>query len=137
MSMLLYNDKTKNDVLINLVSEVYGVSPVGKKKLLNVGAAFDTETTSFIDAQDGEESALVYVWMFGIGQTVVYGRYLDDFHDMIVTLNSYFSKEKVKLIVYVHNLKYDFQFIKKYFQWSKIFTKSNRDIISYSPSLTR
>lgn len=129
MSMLLYNDETKNDVLTNLISEVYGVSTVGNKKLLNIGAAFDTETTSFIDEQDGEESAIVYVWMFGIRNTVVYGRELDDFADMINILNNYFKSEDVKLVVYVHNLKYDFQFIKRYFYWSKIFTKSKRDIL--------
>lgn len=92
-----------------------------KRKVLEVASAFDTETTSFIDSFQGDEVGLVYIWQFGIGQTVVYGRYLDDFVDLINTLNSYLIPLKSKLIVYCHNYKYDFGFIWKLFHWDDAF----------------
>jgi len=92
-----------------------------KRKVLEVASAFDTETTSFIDSNQSDEVGLVYIWQFGIGQTVVYGRYLDDFVDLINTLNAYLIPLKSKLIVYCHNYKYDFAFIWKLFHWDDVF----------------
>lgn len=92
-----------------------------KRKVLEVASAFDTETTSFIDSTHSDEVGIVYIWQFGIGQTVVYGRYLDDFVDLIDTLNQYLVTIKAKLIVYCHNYKYDFGFIWRLFHWDDAF----------------
>lgn len=99
----------------------------GKKRYLNVASAFDTETTSFIDSQDKEETALCYIWMFGIGDTVVYGRELDEFVDLINKLNNFLETKETTLITYVHFLKFDFSFIKRLFNWNVVFSKKNRD----------
>lgn len=101
--------------------------PVGKKRILNIPASFDTEVTSFYDEGQGDEVALVYVWMFGIDDTVIYGRTLDEFHEFLYILNSYLVGSKVRLIVYIHNMKYDFQFIRTLFNWDKVFMKAKRN----------
>ena len=62
-----------------LISQILDRKVIGKKNVLNVAAAFDTEVSSFYDEVDGEKSAIVYVWMFGIESEVIYGRTLDDF----------------------------------------------------------
>ena len=112
-----------------LVGELLGKAAVTKRKVLNVAAAFDTEVSSFIDEVDGEKSAIVYVWMFGIEDVVVYGRELDEFVKLMEMLNSYLSRCEQRLIVYIHNYKYDFQFIKTFFEWDTVFAKSRRDIL--------
>lgn len=101
--------------------------PVGKKRILNVPAAFDTECTSFYEEGLGEEVAIMYVWMFGIDDTVIYGRTLDEFHEFLYILNSYLVGSNVRLIVYIHNMKYDFQFIRTLFNWDRVFMKARRN----------
>lgn len=112
-----------------LISQVLDAKTVSKKNILNIASAFDTEVSSFYDEYDGEKSALVYVWMFGIENEVVYGRTLDDFKIMCDILNSYLVGAERKLIVYIHNFKYDFQFIKTFFKWDEVFSKSRREIL--------
>lgn len=129
MPMMLFNKETADNVISELISATMHKDILGNKKIINEGAAFDTEVSSFIDEYDGLPSALVYVWMFGIGDVVVYGRELDDFVDMMKLLNFYLMREEMQLVVYIHNMKYDFQFIKKFFEWDKIFTKSKRDVL--------
>lgn len=112
-----------------LISQILDRVVIGKKNVLNVAAAFDTEVSSFYDEVDGEKSALVYVWMFGIESEVIYGRTLDDFKSMCDMLNSYLVGANQRLYVYIHNYKYDFQFIKTFFNWDEVFAKSRREIL--------
>lgn len=102
---------------------------VSKKRLLNIASAFDTETSSFIDDQTYEKSAYCYIWMFGIEDTVVYGRYLDEFAELVHLLDEFLKGMGVRLITYVHFLKFDFSFIKGYIQWDNVFLKKNRDVL--------
>lgn len=89
---------------------------------INLVSAFDIETSSFRDLE-GRKTAIMYIWQFGIENTeVIYGRTWEDFVRLIGNLANWFNTNfKRRLIIYVHNLGYEFQFIKKYFQWSKIF----------------
>lgn len=102
---------------------------VSRKRLLNIAAAFDTETSSFIDEQTYEKSAYCYIWMFGIEDTVIYGRYLDEFTELVQELNGFLEKQKATLVVYVHFLKFDFSFFKNYIPWDNVFLKKNRDVL--------
>lgn len=124
-SMIRYHsyDKKPLEALIRKIN----VAPVcGKKRVLNIPAAFDTEATSFYDEGQGDEVAICYVWMFGIGDTVVYGRTLDEFQEFLYILNSYLVGGNYRLIVYIHNMKYDFQFIRTLFDWDTVFMKAKR-----------
>lgn len=129
MAMLEFNMETEDSVISRLLSQIMFKPTVSKKNIINVAAAFDTEVSSFIDEQDGEPSALVYIWMFGIDNVVVYGRTLEGFQHLIEMLKYALRQEKRKLIVYIHNMKYDYQFIKKWFDWDKVFSKDKRDIM--------
>lgn len=130
MSMLrYYNDMPENDRLElfqNLLRKINCASINKKKRLLNVAASFDTEVCSFTDETDGLETALVYVWMFGIDTCVIYGRDIDEFQEFLYVLNRLLCQSNYKLIVYVHNFKYDFAFIRKLFQWDKVFMTKPR-----------
>lgn len=112
-----------------LIEECLIARPVSKKQILNVPASFDTETTSFIDDVTNEETSLCYIWMFGINETVVYGRTLDEFRELIKKVNDYLISVDNHLVVYVHFFKFDFSFIKFVLNWDKVFMKENRDVL--------
>ena len=98
-----------------------------KCEYLNIESAFDIETTSTI--YNGEKSAFMYVWMFGIGygKDVFYGRTWEEFVELCELLGSYFDlHENKRLITYVHNLGYEFQFMRKLFNWEGVFSINER-----------
>ena len=91
----------------------------------NVPCAFDIETTSFYE--NGEKRAIMYEWTLGINGAVVVGRTWEQFKnavDLIATTLE-LSKER-RLIIYVHNLAFEFQFMRKWFDWEKVFSVNDR-----------
>lgn len=110
------------DMICDKVKSVSKYTSKGKIKYLNVPISFDTETTSFIDSK-GEKAAIVYVWMLGICGLVIVGRTMDEW---IYTYNRLCENfrtcgNKRVIIIYVHNLEFDFQFIRKYHNFETVF----------------
>ena len=120
------------------------------KKILNVPMSFDIETSSFfidkktntaISIEEYEKrierdskyesetlkASLCYIWQFAIADTVFIGRSLNDFVAFTDRMNAILGD--VKIIVYVHNLSYEFQFIRKYFIWLEVFAIDNRKVL--------
>ena len=91
----------------------------------NVPAAFDIEVSSF--RSDEEKQACMYIWQFGILNWVTYGRTWEEFVDFIELLSTVLDlNEDRRLVVYVHNLAYEFQFMRRWFSWTKIFFLDER-----------
>lgn len=104
---------------------------VKKKKVtyLNLECGFDIETTSTL-LENSEKCAFMYEWTFGIGATgdnIVYGRTWEQFLQVCQQLHDTFdlSSEKV-LICYIHNFSFEFQFMRKYFNWVNVFSVDDR-----------
>lgn len=114
------------EALLCLRAELLMSETVGKDNVYNIPASFDTEASSFED-DDGNPVGLCYIWMFGIKDYVVYGRYLDEFVTLVSSLNEFMERQNTRLYVYVHFLKYDFSFIKKLFVWKEVFSRANRE----------
>lgn len=92
----------------------------------NCPASFDIETSSFYN-EDGEKRACMYIWQMGFNGTVVYGRTWEEWLDSLSTLVDYLGLDEThRLIIYVHNLGYEFQFIRKFFDWDKVFAIKQR-----------
>ena len=96
----------------------------------NIPCAFDIETTSFFQTfgkDEIEPLACMYIWQFGINGEIFVGRTWEEFLKFINELTVLLSLDKHKtLIVYVHNLAFEFQFIRKYFEWEKVFCLHER-----------
>lgn len=111
------------------------------EKLLNIPVAFDIETTSFYRDVEGEtytyeryiklggkqtkmeKCSVMYVWQFGINGYCIIGRTWDEFTFMMNQISLLLNLgEKRKMIVFVHNLSYEFQFIRGLFEWDKVFS---------------
>lgn len=97
-----------------------------KVTYLNIGAAFDIETTSMLI--NGEKFAFSYIWQFGIGlDNVFYGRTWAELLDFLTDLKAWLGlNESKRLVIYVHNFGYEFQFMRKYFSWVNIFAVDER-----------
>ena len=107
-----------------------------KVEFYNIEAGFDIETTSQKIGDD--KRAFMYVWQIGIGyqNRVFYGRTWLEFIDLCEQLSSYLElSENKRLVIYVHNLGYEFQFMRKYFEWLDVFSASERKPIKALCSL--
>lgn len=94
---------------------------------LNIESAFDIETTS-VKIQD-KKAGFMYIWMWGLGygNNVYYGRTWEEFIGLCELLQKTFNLcEHKRLIIYVHNLGYEFQFMRKYFKWLEVFAVDER-----------
>ena len=96
-----------------------------KRSYYNVPAAFDIETSSFYI--DGEKKACMYVWQFGILNWVTYGRTWEEFDHFMSVLSTVLQlNEDLRLVVYVHNFAYEFQWMRKRIHWDKLFFLDKR-----------
>lgn len=95
---------------------------------LNLPCGFDIETSS-VEFADGEKSAFMYIWMLGIGEgePVYFGRYWNEAADALHEVSERLELDaERRLPVYVHNLSYEFQFMRHYFEWAEVFAVDKR-----------
>lgn len=98
-----------------------------KVTYINLACGMDIETTSVID--EGEKHAFMYIWMVGLGhgEKVYYGRTWEELSEFCAMLNSVYQlSDERNLVIYVHNLGYEFQFMRKYFNWVSVFAVGDR-----------
>ena len=103
---------------------------------VNLPCGFDIETTSIMNGTD--KSAFMYIWAIGIGHNsgVYYGRKWSEFLDLCEQLSSSLGlSESKRLVIYVHNLGYEFQFMRTYFEWVNVFAIAERKPIKALCSL--
>ena len=96
-----------------------------KKKSIhyyNVACAFDIETSSFINSNN-EKTAIMYEWTLGINGLCMIGRTWQEFITVINNIVEMLGiDENNRLIIGVHNLGYEFQFMRHYFGWENVFS---------------
>lgn len=96
--------------------------------MLNIPAAFDIETTTVSDTQ--YPYAFMYQWQFCIDDTVVFGRTWEEYCEFIGRLHHELGLSKnTRLPVYVHNLSFEFQFLKSFFDFQDVFARETREPI--------
>lgn len=100
---------------------------------------FDIETTSYFITKDGRVhkplfyepdnpeittvGAFMYIWMLGINDRVYYGRTPDELTDFLTRINNCVSAKK---FFYVHNLSFEFQFLKSFIDFTSVFARKRR-----------
>lgn len=125
----------------------------GKDKVLyhSVFGTFDIETTALAhcgyhtqcDAYDGdhikecalkdkcikyqEPYAYMYQWQVCIYGAVIFGRTFDELIDFFNKISEVFNCDaQTRFVFYVHNLAYEFQFIRDYIEIETLFAKDER-----------
>ena len=123
-----------------------GLNPKGNNKGIkyyNCPCSFDIETTSFYVDETGnnitykdkeerqkfdptynpEKRATMYIWQLGLNGRVIVGRTWEEFRNCCVELSKLLHlSEKKRIILFVHNLSYEFQFISRLFKWVNVFS---------------
>lgn len=108
-----------------------------KREIYNIPCSFDIEASSFEDEGTKEKAACMYIWQFGFNGSVIYGRTWDEFLEFLEKFACYLGLNPHRLLfIYVHNLSYEFQWIKKYFEWDDVFALKKRKVVKaiFSPS---
>ena len=108
----------------------------------------DTETTSLFVFADRTEKfdkskppeyyktavsvGYMYIWTISINDTVYYGRTGAELLEFMAMIK---NAVKMRFIVYVHNLSFDFQFIRNYITDFDVFARSPRQpLTAYTPT---
>ena len=105
---------------------------------------FDIETTSYIflhdqvlstskylslsdkEREDCQPGATMYVWQFGINDQVYYGRTWDDFVSFLDRLE---ENSKLQKKIFVHNLSFEFQFLRSVVKIKSVFSRISRKVM--------
>lgn len=87
--------------------------------------SFDIETSSFYS--NDEKRAIMYVWQISINGYIFMGRTWEEFIELVNKVTTYFKTDtNNRIIIWVHNLAWEFQFIRYYFDWFNVFAADIR-----------
>lgn len=117
-----------SDIKFVLEMSMTGEKLRSKKKIkyYDTPCSFDIETTSFIDIH-GNKCAIMYEWTLGLNGLVIIGRTWEELEEVFNTINEFLSLSNDKiLVIYIHNLSYEFQFLCRRYVWQKVFAIDNR-----------
>lgn len=102
-----------------------GYSLVGERnRVYNIPASFDIETSSYY--KRGEKRATMYLWSFCLNGSTILGRTWNEWLTLLEYLKEHLHTEKNHLIIYVHNLGYEFQFMRGWLNLSDVFAVKER-----------
>lgn len=134
--------KVSDDLSEIFAHLLYLKSYKNKKKIeyYNIPCSFDIETTSFFvkdedcitveqwallddkSKSEYEKHATMYIWQLGLDGFCIYGRTWYEFISLLDHISNLLDlNEKKRIILYVHNLSFEFQWIKNLFEWTSIF----------------
>lgn len=101
-----------------------------KERYMNIVAAFDIETTT-IQLSEKDYQAVMYIWQFQIGPEItVIGRTWGQYISFVQNIQMYIP-EGSKLLVFVHNLSYEFQYLRGVFAFASedVFCLHSRKVL--------
>lgn len=115
-----------------------------RKKVDNTIYSFDIETTSYLklngkiipaikyleltedEQKNSEFCSCMYIWMFSINDDVYYGRTWEDLKSFLIRLDYYNNAKK---IVFIHNLSFEFQFLKSVFKFKNVVARKKHKVM--------
>ena len=116
-----------------------------RNKYDNTIYTFDIETSSYLilnkkqipaieylklskkEQEDSIFMSNMYIWMFSINDEVYYGRTWQDLKAFMIRIE-YWATDKKKF-VYVHNLAYEFQYLRDAFKMKNVFARKSRKVM--------
>ena len=129
-------------------AKIYKKGRKNARFYLNISTAFDIEVTSFFRHKENgsimdvktaenipestlrrkwEKIAIMYAWVFAYDGHAFTGRTWDEFIELLKIVKNYHGLGGGRyLICGVHNLGYEFQFIRKRLEWEDVFAVKDR-----------
>ena len=119
----IYTVNSIDRIIANKIIDVKTVTKTSgglSTEYFNIACAFDIETTSMMI--DNVKYGFMYCWQVAIDDVVIMGRCWEEFIQMCkkLTDNLNLSTHR-RLIFYIHNISFEFQFLRKHFDWYQIF----------------
>lgn len=101
------------EINFNFMAKLFKKSHDNDVKYCNVVSSFDLESTKLdTNTKDGSIS-FMYIWQMGIENEIFYGRTWEDFRECLAVIKTAFKlNSRYKMVIYDHNMKYDFYFFK-------------------------
>ena len=86
-----------------------------KISYMKVYAVFDIETSTIHPDPEIAPEGFMYHWQMNIGGVVVYGRRWEEWLELMTTISKWLElSDERRMVIYVHNLAYEFQFIRDF-----------------------
>ena len=121
---------------------------IGKKVQFDKNIyTFDIETTSYLildgkqlstdnylklDKKEQERCqfmSTMYIWQFSINDVVYYGRTWQELYDFFEKIEIFTYSKNVRKIVYVHNLSFEFQFLRNIFTFKNVLARKSHKVM--------
>lgn len=93
-------------------------------RIYNIPCSFDIETSSYYEL--GQKRATMYVWSFCVNGSTIIGRTWREFINILDFISKNLNTKKNHFIIYVHNLGYEFQWMREWFKWEYVFAVKER-----------
>lgn len=115
-----------------------------RNKVDNTIYSLDIETSSYIilngkilpaveylnltekEQTEAEFRSCMYIWMFSINEEVYYGRTWEELRSFLVRLDYYNNAKK---IVFIHNLAFEFQYLKSIFKFKNVVARKKHKVM--------
>ena len=102
--------------------DLYATFDIESSMVLNQSRTLTKDTPQY----DG----FMYIWQFCIEGVVIFGRTWDEYQALLDYLTKVFELgEKRKLKIFVHNLSFEYVYIRDFSKFTKVFGYDNRSII--------
>lgn len=124
--MVIDVSKFDYKIIDDLKIQKRGKGVKSKKRYLDVVTAFDIETTNI----DEIRNSIMYIWQFQIMNITVIGRRWEDFKTFMHTIEKHM--QECTMVVYVHNLSFEFQWLKSVLPIDDLFAMDNRKILKFT-----
>lgn len=91
----------------------------------NFPCVVDIETSSFYE--NGEKRGVMYAFVLGINGKCIIGRTYTELWNSLDRISEFFDlNDNRRIIFYVHNLAFEFQWFRKWRNWKKVFATEER-----------
>ena len=120
---------TLEEFIDKLSETVYDIHKNNRKiAYYQIPCSLDIETSSFV--KNGEKKATMYIGAIDINHVIYFFRSWNELIEVMDALYEFFRlSDNKRLLIYVHNLSYEFQFMRKWFAWDKVFALSEREVV--------
>lgn len=107
-----------SDFIKEISESTISLVKIKGKEYINVPCTIDIETSSMYD--NGSKFATMYLWGFGFNGSCIIGRTWDEFKTLLSQLSASLGlSEKRILTIYIQNLGYEFQWLRKRIKWEE------------------
>lgn len=108
-----------------LDNEIPFIKSNKKIEYANVPCTIDIESSSFYE--NGEKRGVMYAFVLGVNGKCIIGRTYKQLWEYLDKISEFYGlNEKRRMIFYIHNFAFEFQWFRKWRNWIKVFATEKR-----------